>query len=74
MRDMKRVLWSLATLAALAVALVAMVSMFWLLEIAPLVLFVAMAIAYGLLSSSRTPKSHEASTNVDQTRKRSPWS
>ena len=71
MRNMKRVLWSLATLGAIAAALLFMLGMFWVVEIAPLVLFVAMAIAYGLLSSSRTPKSPRTSTNVSQIKDRS---
>ncbi len=69
MRNMKGILWSLATLAAIAVALLVMMGMFWVLEIAPLILFVGMAIVYGILS--RSPKSSAQSASVNQSKDRS---
>lgn len=70
MRTMKGILWSLATLAAIAVALFAMLGMFWVLEIAPLVLFVGMTIVYGILSRSTKSSSQSASVNQSKDRSR----
>lgn len=69
MKNMKRTLWSLVAVLAIAVGLLAMLGMFWVLEIAPLILFVGMAVAYGLLSSPRTPKTKVVRENLhDQQR------
>ncbi|PSR22687.1 MAG: hypothetical protein C7B45_05690 [Sulfobacillus acidophilus] len=49
---MKRLLWTVAALLGLAASLLIMLGMFWVLEIAPLLLFVGMAVAYSMLSRS----------------------
>lgn len=65
MRHLRSVLWLLVALGAIAIGLLAMLGMFWILEIAPLIIFVGMAIAYGLLSSSTSPhRAPKPSTNA----------
>lgn len=54
MQKFKRLGWSLVMLLVVATALLMMMGMFWVLEIAPLVLFIGMAVMYGILS--RSPK------------------
>lgn len=70
MRRLNRMLWPLLMLASIAATLIVMMGMFWMLEIIPLALFVGMAIAYGLLSTSRSPQS-TAPTHTGRIEKRS---
>lgn len=47
----RRRLMMLGSVAAVGVTLVSLLGVFWILEIAPLVLFVGMAVIYGLLTN-----------------------
>ncbi len=57
----------LGAILAAAVTLLCMLGIFWILELAPLLLFVGVGVAYGVLSSKRTAGARSASpTSITQ--------
>jgi len=55
MTRIKPVIWSVASLGVVGLTLSLMLGLFWVVEIAPLLLFVGMAVTYGILSARSAP-------------------
>jgi len=56
MHRMKPLIWIVASAGAVGISLLAMLGLFWVIDIAPLLLFIGLAVTYGILSS-RAPQS-----------------
>lgn len=53
MNRMKAFIWIVISAGVVGLSLLVMLGLFWVIDIAPLILFIGMAVTYGILSARR---------------------